>query len=208
MAADDDNKKRNWKHYLRYQFIRLLRLAEHPHQIALGVAWGVFISFTPYIGFHLIGAALLCVFFGGSKIAAWIGTLVGNPATFPFFFWADFKLGVIMLGRGSEHVSGLEAITEFVNTLIDLAGKLMSWDGMVAVWHGDWAFILPLTGRDVLLDTVLTITAGGMVFGPLSGALFYWLTYRSITLTRHQRTQRMEKARARHRSWKLERQEG
>jgi uncharacterized protein len=77
---------------------RVLRLSGTPHSIAAGVACGVAISFTPFIGFHLLGAFLLCLLVRGNYIAAAVGTLVGNPWTLPFMWVAAYELGHALMG--------------------------------------------------------------------------------------------------------------
>ncbi len=47
--------QRGW----RYLWHRVTRISATPHTIALGVAIGAFISFTPFVGLHLIIAWLI-----------------------------------------------------------------------------------------------------------------------------------------------------
>ena len=60
-------------------------------------------SFTPYIGLHFFGAALLAWVIGGSLMASAIGTAVGNPWTFPFIWAGIYRLGCWMLGWEAGH---------------------------------------------------------------------------------------------------------
>lgn len=83
---------------------RLHRLPDSPHRIALGFACGAMASFTPLFGFHiLIGAGMAWVL-RGNVLAAAFGTVVGNPATFPFIAWAALSLGWTVLGT-PEHAT-------------------------------------------------------------------------------------------------------
>ena len=90
-----------------YLVKRVTRLSGTPHNIAVGVACGVAISFTPFIGFHLLGAFLLCLLVRGNYVAAAAGTLVGNPWTFPFIWVVIYKLGSWLLGT---RVAQLESV--------------------------------------------------------------------------------------------------
>lgn len=72
---------------------RLLRVADSTHKIALGLAIGFGVSFTPLLGTHFIQAGLIAFLFRGNIFSAMIGTFVGNPWTFPFFWWAGFSFG-------------------------------------------------------------------------------------------------------------------
>jgi hypothetical protein len=88
-----------WRRAGRYLLMRVQRMPGTPHGIAAGLAAGVAVSFTPFIGFHLLLAFALAWAFGGNYLAAAIGTLVGNPWTFPLMFAAAYELGCLMVGR-------------------------------------------------------------------------------------------------------------
>jgi len=68
----------------------------------MGCAAGIFISCTPFLGFHFILACILAWSLRGSMIAAILGTFFGNPLTFPFIWISTFKLGNWILGKSSE----------------------------------------------------------------------------------------------------------
>lgn len=82
-----------WRRAGRYTLYRLRRLPDPPHRIGRGVAAGVFVSFTPLFGAHFFVAGLLAWAIGGNVLAALIGTLVGNPLTFPFIAVLSVDLG-------------------------------------------------------------------------------------------------------------------
>ena len=87
-----------WRRLGSYLVKRVTRMPGTPHSLAAGFACGAAISFTPFVGFHLIGAALLCFFARGNYLASAVGTVVGNPATFPFIWVASYRLGHWLLG--------------------------------------------------------------------------------------------------------------
>jgi uncharacterized protein (DUF2062 family) len=91
-----------------YVVKRVTRLSGTPHSIAAGAACGVAISFTPFMGFHLISAFLLCMLVRGNYLAAAIGTLVGNPWTLPFILVVSYQLGHALLGGRAEPIESLQ----------------------------------------------------------------------------------------------------
>ena len=95
--------RRGWRRAGTYVFHRVRRLPGSPYSIAAGFACGAAMSFTPYIGFHFFGAALLAWIIGGSLMASAIGTAVGNPWTFPFIWAGIYRLGYWMLGWDVGH---------------------------------------------------------------------------------------------------------
>ena len=86
---------------LKYLVYRVVRLPGTPYSIAAGFAAGAAVSFTPFIGLHFVLGALLALATGGNVLAALIGTMVGNPWTFPFIWTLIYKLGRAMLGMDS-----------------------------------------------------------------------------------------------------------
>lgn len=95
-----------WTRSFYYLKHRILRVADSTHSIALGLAIGLAVSFTPLLGTHFIQAGVLAYLMRGNLFSAMIGTFVGNPLTFPFFWWAGFSFGQLMFG-----IFGLEVAT-------------------------------------------------------------------------------------------------
>jgi uncharacterized protein len=93
--------RRSWSRSGRYVVYRLRRLSASPHAIALGFAVGAFAAVTPYIGTHLMMAALLSWAIGGSIVASVLGTFVGNPLTYPLLWYASYEVGNVLLGGAS-----------------------------------------------------------------------------------------------------------
>jgi uncharacterized protein len=98
--------RRSWMRSSRYVVYRLRRLSDTPHAVALGFAIGVFTALTPFLGTHMVMAALLAWIIGGSVVAALLGTFVGNPLTYPLFWYSTYEVGSLMLrGKvGKEHI--------------------------------------------------------------------------------------------------------
>ena len=86
----------------KYIVHRLGRLSATPYQISCGFACGAAISFTPFIGLHLILSSILAYLMRGSIIASAIGTVFGNPLTFPFIWALTYETGTILLGLESD----------------------------------------------------------------------------------------------------------
>ena len=72
--------------------------------LAAGCAVGAFVSFTPYLGFHIAISIALAWLIRGNLIAAAIGTSVGNPLTFPLIWASTYQLGHAIL-RGEQAVT-------------------------------------------------------------------------------------------------------
>ena len=73
--------KGGWSRAFQYVKHRVRRLPDTPERIARGIWVGVFITFTPFYGLHIVAAILLARVFKGNALAALLATFVGNPLT-------------------------------------------------------------------------------------------------------------------------------
>lgn len=83
---------------LSQMLVRMRQLEGNPHYIALGMAIGIFVSITPIIPLQTVVAIVLAFLVRGSKSAAALGTWLSNPLTIPLVYYANYKLGCLMLG--------------------------------------------------------------------------------------------------------------
>lgn len=105
-----------WRRTGRYLMMRLHRMPGSPHGIAAGVAAGAAASMTPLLGFHFVLAAGLSWLTRGNVLAAILGTVVGNPWTFPLIFAVAYQIGCLLLGeppRAMAHLLQLSPVTLF-----------------------------------------------------------------------------------------------
>lgn len=82
---------------LSYLWHRVRRIRATPHSIALGLGIGVFMSFSPLIGFHIIFAAIACALLGANFLAAAAGTMLCNPLTCPLMMIGNYHVGEMVL---------------------------------------------------------------------------------------------------------------
>ena len=54
------------------------------------------VSFTPLLGLHFVLAVVFAFLIRGNFIAALIGTVVGNPLTFPLIWGLIYKVGTYL----------------------------------------------------------------------------------------------------------------
>ena len=88
-----------WKRSTRYAFHRVARISDSAHSIAAGFAFGAAASFTPFVGLHFILAAAMAWLGRANILSSAIGTVVGNPWTFPFIWIWVYELGTWMGGK-------------------------------------------------------------------------------------------------------------
>jgi len=86
-----------WKRSFIYIKHRILRLPYSTHSISLGLAAGCVVSWTPVFGFHILQCYVFCKIFRASFMAALLGTLFGNPWTFPILLSTSYLVGNIFI---------------------------------------------------------------------------------------------------------------
>lgn len=114
-----------WRRYLYYLWHRTTRLSGSSYNIAAGLASGVFASFTPFLGFHFVIAAIVAWIVRGNLIASAIGTIVGNPWTFPFIWYGALKISDFLMG--TDYVSEIDflSLSSIYNRIGDIYPSLM-----------------------------------------------------------------------------------
>jgi uncharacterized protein (DUF2062 family) len=78
---------------------KLLNESTSPTRSAVSFATGVAISFSPFLGLHILIAILAAFLLRLNKVEVILGTLVNNPWTVPFVYSSAFLLGNHLLGR-------------------------------------------------------------------------------------------------------------
>lgn len=117
--------RRGWRRSTQYVLKRMLRLNATPHAIAIGVAAGVFVSFTPFVGLHVVLSLVFAWIAGGNLVAAAFGTFIGNPVTFPFIWLSTYKLGNWMLGNTAAPPFHFSATKSLMNESFDVLWPLI-----------------------------------------------------------------------------------
>jgi hypothetical protein len=84
---------------LKARVLDLWQSHSSPHEIALGMAIGVFIGITPFYGFHILTAILTAFIMKRvNKLAIFLGMNISLPPTIPFITWAGYRIGRQILG--------------------------------------------------------------------------------------------------------------
>jgi len=98
-----------------------------PHELALGMAFGVFTGMMPIMPFQIAGAVALAILFKGSKITAALGTWISNPLNWYFLYYTSYKLGAFILGLkgNNEILSSVMAAFQSGEDSMAIVGKIL-----------------------------------------------------------------------------------
>ena len=82
---------------LKDYIVRLSKKGLSPHEIALGVAVGIFVAFIPLFGTHTITAIVLASLLRVNTLIVLLGTQISNPLTLPFQLFISAEVGSVIL---------------------------------------------------------------------------------------------------------------
>lgn len=126
------------KRFSRWFYNRFIRLHGSPKQIAWGTALGLFVAMSPSMGFQMAIAIPLAAFFKISKLASAAAVWLTNPATAPFIYWFNYKLGAKLLGYPAK--------AAFLSN--------PSWE---AFWRGGTQVIFSLTLGGIISGIIIAV---------------------------------------------------
>lgn len=183
LATEMFYPRSGWKRATKYVLHRLRRLPDQPHRVARGWACGIFISFTPFFGFHFMGAALIAWIIRGNILAALLGTFVGNPLTTPFIALTSVSLGRWMLGVEGKFTPHL-IFDEFTRAGSELWNNLLAPLSVERVAH--WEQLAQFN------DQIFTpYIVGGILPGLAVAVAAHYLTVPIIRAYHRHREKRM-----------------
>jgi len=137
-----------FKRLIRYGYLKIFHLKGDPHDLALGMAFGVFSSMLPIIPFHTAFSLSMALLFKCSKITAALGVWVSNPLNFWAIYLLNYKIGAIILGVSFD----IESIHQYGEGLALFKALLHSGSTFVA-----------------------TLLLGGLVMGILAAVPSYFI---------------------------------
>jgi len=160
---------------IKYYYWRLIRLRGEPHELALGISFGIFTGMMPIMPFQIALAVTLALFFKGSKITAALGTWISNPLNWYFLYLFSYKIGALILGLSEKNrvfLSVMGSMHQGEEVLVVL-GKIAGAGGAIIS-----AFIV-----------------GGIVMGLVAAIPAYFIFLRFFTVIRSWRQARRNRKR-------------
>ena len=166
-------KKIPW-YDLKSQFLniwkKLIHLNADPHDIAFGLALGIFVGFLPIMGIQMAVAGLVCLpFRHANKPAAIAGVWITNPLTvipiYAFIYW----VGTFFYP--ADHLVTPSTIMAKMRAVLELEGFVAQTKGFLAL------------GADIFLPMCI----GGAVVGLIAMIPTYFITKKSIAVYRRRK---------------------
>jgi uncharacterized protein (DUF2062 family) len=133
---------------------RVLHIDDTPHRIALGVAIGMFVTWTPTVGFQMLLVLALSWLLGANKLVGVPFVWISNPATFVPIFLPNYYLGRWVLGSNTEAPDFVKAMTISRSWL----ETVQNW------WAATWQVFWPLWVGSIIIGLVLGIVSYGLIY--------------------------------------------
>ena len=121
------------RRFFSYYKLKLARLPASSYAISAGFACGSMVSFTPLLGFHFVLAVVFSYLLRANYIAALIGTIVGNPISFPFIWGLIYKVGVFVVDRSDNNLSPNINFETIINQTYDIFIPMLVGGAVLAI---------------------------------------------------------------------------
>jgi uncharacterized protein (DUF2062 family) len=135
------NDKSIWvklKRMTRLYYLRVMRTKAPPRTVAIGVACGVFggcFPAIPPLPIQTLIALCMAFIFRGSKIPAVLATYVSNPLNWPFFWWAQYRIGEFFMPIGVNMDLAEFEMADFFT---------LGWRGVTILMTGGLVLAIPI----------------------------------------------------------------
>lgn len=130
---------------LSQMLVRMRQLEGDPHTIARGMAVGIFVSITPIIPLQTLVAVALAFLVRGSKSAAALGTWLSNPLTIPLVYYANYKLGCLLLGyQATVDNIAFDSFSQLMNLGLEVTWAMIVGSLAIGVILGVVAYFVTL----------------------------------------------------------------
>lgn len=148
-----------WHRFLGH----ILHAHDSPHRLALGAAIGMFVAFTPTVGFQMLIVPLLAWVLRANTAVGVPLVWISNPITIPPIFYAGYTLGRLLLGR--------EPLDE-------------TWWASLAIPPDNWLdLVVFYWSRSIEIAWPLWI--GSTILAALTAVPTYTVVLRAVTTHRH-----------------------
>lgn len=155
-----------WGRVKHFVVHKILRAADSPHRLGLGVAIGMWVALLPLVGIQMITSAAICHPFKGNKVVAMAMAWVSNPVTLVPIFLPCYWLGCWILGLDAIPYDDFVAIFS-----PDVEGW---WARVSASWSAMMAIFGPLWLGSLIVATIVAVPC-------------YFITVRAVTAYRMRR---------------------
>ena len=161
--------------WIRYQYLRIVRMNATPYSIAMGMAVGIFAGFLPIVPLQTTLTVVLCLPLRANPVVGFMGTWISNP-----FNWVPFYYFLYVVGRAMVPWDVPDMQVEQFKILLQTLDVRQ----------------FATFGKD-LLECFKVMVLAGVVMGIPSAVASFFLTRKAVVGYRRRRELRLLKKRTR-----------
>lgn len=136
----------------RFFIYRVFHVDDTPHRIALGLAIGIFVTWTPTMGLQMALTVLLAALLRANKFVGVPFVWISNPVTAVPLYGFNYLVGTWILPGGDSMKQFTDAVTRAAFTGGGWTDKIAAW------WTETWPFIGRLWVGSLAVALVLSVT--------------------------------------------------
>lgn len=144
---------------------KILHADDPPHRLALGIAIGLFVTFTPTIGFQMVLSVFFAWLLGANKLVGVPIVWISNPFTFIPIYYPCYVIGCKFLGMPVVTDRWRQIGSDWNELLADASTR---WGDKVRFW---W---------DILMDFVGPLGVGCLIVSTVIGLAGYYISLFTI----------------------------
>ena len=156
----------------RFFIYRVLSLNDTPHRIALGVAIGIFVAWTPTMGLQMVLAVAMAFLLKANKLVGIPFVWISNPATIFPIYVPNYWVGCKLLGKQPDAWDAIREAIKFDGSALD----------RIQLWYSTTSSIF------------WELWIGSLVVALILGVMTYFAVYRMIVVYRGRLHRRRELA--------------
>lgn len=177
-----------WRKARRFFVHKILHADDTPHRIALGVAVGTFVAFTPTVGFQMFIAVAIAAALRVNKVVCIPLVWITNPVTLVPIYAVCFSLGNALLGT-ADAAQGTATVGQIQTLDVQMRAGGFSRLVEAEFWKELFLFVTRVGAE---------LWVGCLIIGVVAATPAYFLSRWGVTTYREQREERIA-ARARRR---------
>ena len=152
-----------WRQFVKrtrdFVLYKILRADDPPYKLAMGVAVGVFVTFTPTMGVQMAFSAALAWILRANIAVGLPIVWISNPATMLFIYYPLYLLGTVLTGQESV---GIQWFVDLFNPSLYPDGW---WPSVQHLWARTMEVFVPLWLGSCMVALSLAIPSYYITYG-------------------------------------------
>lgn len=154
----------------RFIKFRILHIEDSPQRIAKGVAIGIFIAWSPFVGLHIVLTLLFSMLLKANKFVSVCAVWICNGFTLIPIFYPNYLMGRYILSIFDiQRNYTSKQVVDFFKEMLTLENFTMCFT------LGFWQKFI-----SIFIQIGYELLVGGLFIGTLFAMIMYFITYKIV----------------------------